>query len=181
MIKDSIKDPQEVLSLVLVYSALGDKSSEIEPVMAQRTPEEKEKYIKILNNLIFDALEIEPTSSKTFEKLYLKNSRYLSKLFCTSADFKENFESLVKVLETDPEKSTLEALNTLEQNIDTKKQFEELGINYEKWSEFDPNSFYKVRVKTDLEKMKQSSIRNLEADLNDDLFKKLPQNIKKRL
>ena len=68
-----------------------------------------------------------------------------------------------------------EKLDSLKQNIITKQIFKKYGINYDKWTTVDKNSFIKVAVETDVEKEKQSVIKNLEEDLTSDLWNHIPE------
>ena len=53
---------------------------------------------------------------------------------------------MVAILQTAPEKSNGEIFNELLHNQKTKSQFEALGLNYDKWVEYDPNSNISYRL-----------------------------------
>ncbi len=145
-----------------------------------KTPEEREVLKEKLGRLIFSFIDT-PYNKDTAKKLNLTSNKFLSNIFATDEDFKENLQSLVEILGKDSDKSVIEALNGLEQNIETKRQFAELGINYDKWVNADKNSYLNVLVETDIEKAKQNAVKNLENDLNDPLFEFIPHQEKNNL
>lgn len=205
LVQNAIKDNKDKIEAAMIFSAIMEAEDNIEAemennadlaepstentpyigdiihMMNPKTEEEKKAYYEKLNSMIFTAMEIEPPSEETIKRLSFKDSKYLPKLFNTDSDFKENFEQIVELLEENPDKSTLEIFINLPQNIETKRQFKKLGLNYDKWVKYNPESKVTVNIKTDIEKQKQSAIRNLEADLNDELFKKLPESETKKL
>lgn len=184
LLASSVKDPQNALKIALIYRGFYESKlnilEKLKTVMAQKTPKDAEEFKNIINDSLFEVLNLD-ISPETKKMLDFHSSRYLEQLFLAGEGFIENFQDLVEILDDSPEESVLETLNNLEQNKETKKQFEKLGIKYDKWVKFDPNSYYKINIKTDLDKMKQSSIKNLESDLNDELYKTLPIEVRDKI
>lgn len=179
MKENSIKDPQEVIRFLNLVSALNTYApqygiSKIIGMFPANTPEKKEAVNQFLSEEIFGltSLDYDEITSK---KLNLAKSSYLAEIFATDDEFKENFEEMLKVIQDNPDKSLRDAFNELPQNIETREQFEEMGIDYDKWVDVDKNSYVKVKVQTDFETAKQAAITNLETDFNDDLWKYIPK------
>ena len=142
------------------------------------TEENEAEWNNFVNNLIFDFMETNYSDSekeKLSKKLDLIHSKYLSKLFISDGDFYENLEKLVNCIKNNIDLPIEEIIDNLPQNIETKRQFEELGVDYEKWTKIDKNSYVSVKVKLDAAEAKRAAIDNLEEDLNDEMFSKIPQ------
>lgn len=188
LVNNAIKDPKDKLEAAQIFAAIWQAQNDenlqynefslnvedILPYMNPKTKEEKNTYYQKLNDMIFAVLETSELTEQTKQRLPFKDSKYLSKLFQADKDFKENFKQIIELLNKNPNKPNLEIFNSLSQNIETKAQFKQLGLNYDNWVKFNPDSKMSITVRTDLEKQRQSAIKNLEADFNDDLFKKLP-------
>lgn len=171
LIKNSIKDPQEVLDLVHLYANTNE-----EKIIFYFS--QKEKLYDFLEEKLAEQLDCSYNVIKT---LNLKTSPYFFKLFNTDDDFNEAFSQLLKYLEKNPDKTPLEVFNSLLQNIETRNIFEENGINYDKWVEYNPDSYIDIKIETNKEAQEQAALKNLESDFNDDLFKKLPHDVIKSL
>lgn len=96
-------------------------------------------------------------------------------MFTSDSDFYENLEKLINHIKNNIDLPIEEIIDNLPQNIETKRQFEELGVDYEKWTKIDKNSFTRVKVKLDAAEAKRAAIDNLEEDLNDEMFSRIPQ------
>lgn len=154
---------------------------EILPYMNPKTEEQKKEYNQQLNKMLYAAFEMETPDDTITEMLDFKTGKYIPTLFNTDEDFKDNFAALVQILEESTNTDTLEIFNQLPQNQATKNQFKKLGLNYDRWVKYNPDSYIKVIIQTDIEKQQQSAIKNLEADFNDELFKRLPETEKQQL
>lgn len=207
LIKNAIQDPKDKLETASIFAAISEENNDTDfifenendentsirnrehsasvkdilPYMNPKTEEQKKEYYQQLNKMLYSAFEMETPDDTITEMLDFKTSKYLPTLFNTDEDFKDNFAALVQVLEENTDTDTLEIFNQLPQNQATKKQFTKLGLNYDNWVKYNPNSFVKVNIQTDIEKQQQSAIKNLEADFNDELFKKLPETEKQQL
>lgn len=178
--EESLKDPKDIIEKLSILYAMRPNLSATGLItflrkMDTQTPEKKEKFQDFVTKKLYEHLDT-PINDDVSKKLNLQKSKYLPNLFMTNDDdFKSYFKDIVELLIRYPNKSTKEIFDTLEQNIETKKLFEERGINYEKWVTTDKNSFVPVTVKTNLEKAKQAAIKNLESDLNDPALKIIPK------
>lgn len=108
-------------------------------------------------------------------RLNLADNKYLSTFFHANRGFKENFGEMVDHIVENPDKSIREIFDELPQNIETQRQFEKYGIDYDKWVDADKDSYLVVEVEASAEKSRQAAIANVEADLNDPDFKKIPK------
>ncbi len=184
-----IKDPKSKLEAAYiagtVYEAMdnnGDVSiEEILPYMNPKTEEDRETYYQKLNEIIFRTLGMEQPSEKVIQRLNFRASKYLPKLFNVDGDFCDSFSVLIDCLSSNPDKSNEEIFNQLPQNKLTHKLFKKYRLNYTNWVRYNPNSKIELEIKTDIEKQKQSAIKNLESDINDEIFKVIPTEEKSKL
>lgn len=180
ILKNSLTDSEEILGHLMVLGALKNLTEKEHTFyierMKSKTPESKNELKTFLNRKIFKIFDIEYDKNLS-ERLNLTGSKYMSALFNENYDdFKDYFSKICTLLKQNPQKSTTEIFNSLEQNIKTKNQFKKLGIDYDKWVNVDKNSFVPIVVTTDVEKAKQSAVKNIEADLNDECMTKIPEN-----
>ncbi len=108
-------------------------------------------------------------------RLNLADNKYLSTFFHANQGFKENFGEMVDHIVENPDKSIREIFDELPQNIETQRQFEKYGIDYDKWVSANKDSYLVVEVEASAQKSRQAAIANLEADLNDPDFKAIPK------
>lgn len=185
LMKNSIKDPQVAFEYISIYKPLWKigKEKEILPYLNAKTNEDRKLRQQKLNELLLDTLGIKNTYSfKTLERINLENSKYLPRLFeVESQEFKRNFKNLLDILENSTKETIAETLNEMKQNQNTRRIFNEEKINYDKWIDELDYLEEKVFIKTDIEQSKSDTIKNLENDLNSDIFKNLPNIEKKKL
>lgn len=98
------------------------------------------------------------------DKLNLVQSPYLSKLLYMDRKAFRNFCSMLKIIDSLPDKSIKDTLNLLPQNKITKEEFEKYGIDYERWITPDENLVVPVNVKIDKKRAEMKIIQNLEED-----------------
>lgn len=185
MDSEKITDPDEAIkhlnNLLIIENCL--KKEDVEYYlnsMSKKDEKTKQELSDFLQTKLFSRNNIEYTENLK-KYLNFSKSKYIPELFSnTDKDnsyysFWENFRNLCKILEKQNGETVKEKLDSLKQNILTKQIFEKQGINYEKWTTVDKNSFIKVAVETDVEKEKQSVIKNLEEDLTSDLWNHIPE------
>lgn len=190
IIKNSIKDPVDRGNAAMIFVGLiNDKKTgkekykyahEIAPFLNPKTKEEKTQTNNKLNDLIWKSLEID-CPEEIRDKFDFSKSKYLKKLFCPNEDFSDNFGGLVKIIKKYKQKNVANALDMLPQNVALKETFDEFGLNYKKWTRFDPNLKLDIKVDYDNEKMQQNAITNLESEFNDEFFKSLPDKQKDKI
>ena len=174
-------NPYEVVTKMNVLSVLEKFSTEEEMtkfinLIKLSTTENDKLWNEAINKKIFEKLDID-YNEQLSKKLDLVNCPYLSKMFMSCNDFWDNLRILVNIIKQNLNLSMEQAIDKMSQNIKTKQLFEELGIDYEKWTKIDKNSYKKLNISVDLEAVKRKAIENLEEDLNDDLFRLIPKEI----
>ena len=174
-------EPQDVVTKVRVLSVMQEISTQEEMaefinMIKSSTPENNAVWNNALNKKIFQKLGVE-FDEQLSQKLDLVNCKYLSKMFVSSDAFFNNMRILVDTIKESPELTIEQALDRMPQNIETKNMYKELGIDYNKWTKIDKNSYTSVEIKLSTEEAKQAAIHNLEEDLNDNLFKDLPKEV----
>lgn len=174
-----ISDPNEIIKHIRTIASIHcyfeqEDTLKYIKMMSQKDVKSKKELTNFIHNKIFEKMDIEYTDTLA-KYLDFSKSKYLSNLIQEDDDnFWDSFTWLCNALDDEYAKSAKEILDNVESNIGTKKIFKSLGIDYDKWTTVDQNSYVKVEVVTDLEKAKQSTIKNLEEDLNSDLWEKLP-------
>ena len=174
-------EPQDVVTKVRVLSAMQEISTpeemaEFINMIKPSTPENDAVWNDAVNKKIFQKLRVE-FDEQLSQKLDLIHCKYLSKMFVSSDGFFDNMKILVDTIKENPELTIEQALDGIPQNIETKNMYKELGIDYDKWTKVDKNSYTSVEIKLNAEEAKQAAIHNLEEDLNDALFKTLPNEV----
>lgn len=142
-----------------------------------------ETIVKARNNAVFNKaiyqkmfnLAHVPYSKELANKLNIIESPHLGSIFMGSEDFIKTFSTMLQRLSLHPELSVEETFNQLSQNIETKRQFEEHNIPYERFTRPDKNSFKIVRVEVNAAKAKSDALARLVAEFNDVAFKALPK------
>ena len=176
-----ISDLNEIIKHIRTIATLHcyfdqDEVLEYIKLMSRKDVESKKELNNFIHNKIFKKMDIEYTDTLA-KYLDFSKSKYLANLIQEDDDnFWDSFTWLCKALDNKYAKSVKEILDNVESNIGTKKVFKSLNIDYDKWTIVDKNSYVKVDVITDLEKAKQSTIKNLEEDLNSKLWKDIPSD-----
>ena len=174
--------PQDVVAKTRVLAAMATDSPQEEiaqfiSMIKPSSPEADLAWNTAVNRKIFQDLKVE-YDDVLAEKLDLVNCKYLGQMYVSSDAFFSNMRKLVTTIKENPNLTVEQALDNLPQNIETKRQYKELGIDYDKWTKVDKNSYTSVELKLNAEEAKQKAIHNLEEDLNDDLFKRIPDEVK---
>jgi hypothetical protein len=141
---NAIKDPKNILEATLIAVSFLNKTK-IADDFIDAIYEAKgltgEKLTKILSDNFYHYYKLETPSENVTKRLQFKDSKYLLELFKSNEKFRDAFVDLITLMETSPEKNNIELFNNLPPNIETRRQFEELGLNYDNWSNGEPISF----------------------------------------
>ncbi len=146
-------------------------------LVKEDSPENIAEWNKQINKEIFKKLDMEYDEQLSY-RVDLATNRFLDNIMRSGSYFCKNLKELFEILQNNPDKSIKKTLNTLPHNIETRKQFEEMGLDYDKWVESDKNSFITLKLMLNTEKSCQNAIRNVEADFNDIAYLNLPQEQK---
>ena len=162
-----------------------------------------EAYINIpnsdikMNNAIYETtyshLGIESTVALLENIVY--DSKYFDRLLVTGSRFRNNFKNLIelvklnegKLLEemriTLPEEGTPEyekyerfgLIKQIKANLDTKRQFEEVGLNFDRWNSYDKDL---ISDSFDVEIDTEQEYDNLRSNIINELYGELISKIK---
>lgn len=174
MLENSLNNWEDKIDLIYIYANLqnNDKNllKKFFELLKVKDKHSNRKLEKILNFFI--------TTDQSWEKhnnLNFIGNKYIKKLFMASDDFKYNFGIIKDVLNKSKYEKTIDAFNEMPANIDTKKQFYKLGINYKNWVRVNPRSNIQKTLMIGGEKQKQNLIKSIESDLNDEILDNIPK------
>lgn len=172
LVAKSIKDPIDKVKIAHVFYRMRNDEKKLGYVLdncRSNTKDSKYKFKKLISNAI-----ITDSDGKVCNKLNFKNNKYLINLYTADEYFNETYDCLLKTINQLPlDISTI--FYQIPPNEKTKKQFANLGINFDKWFKTNKNSVIQKEVKLKNEDRKQHVIHNLEGDFSDSLFNILPQ------
>lgn len=135
---NSIKDPKTIFELALLMVSNSVMANKIlEDIHSSKDLNSKD-LTSLLNKNIYSYFKLEAPSEITQKRLEIKDYKYLIELIKSNDDFDVKYKDLILLLEKHPEKTNLEIFNSLPQNIETRRQFEELGLDYDKWVDSEP-------------------------------------------
>lgn len=139
MLENSLNNWEDKIDLIYIYANLqnNDKNllKKFFELLKVKDKHSNRKLEKILNFFI--------TTDQSWEKhnnLNFIGNKYIKKLFMASDAFEYNFGRIKDVLNKSKCEKTIDAFNEMPANIDTKKQFYKLGINYKNWVRVNPRS-----------------------------------------
>lgn len=135
LIKNSITDYSEKIELARFFHTMQNSHEKLGSVLNNYDKHHKNNLLDTLNDVA--RTDSEGQICRQFD---FKNSDYLPKMFTTDEMFKSSYDELLKTLNKKPDKSVREVLLELPQNKETKIEFEKLGINFERWTKFNPES-----------------------------------------
>lgn len=146
-------DPHTVINRIETIGRLLDslnfrEHNEIIDLMKDSNPENDLEWKTICCRRLFDKLNIE-YDENLIERLDLTNSRYFGNLMVAYDGFYKNFQKMLLLIKKFPHRSSKEIFNSMSNNRITRTEFEKLGIDYDKWVDFDKNSFITIKTTTD--------------------------------
>ena len=86
-----------------------------------------------------------PYDVELADRLGLEQNKYVGKLLSAHTDVVFDMKELCEEFLKNPDKSNLEMFNQYKSNKVTKAKFEEYGLDYDKWVDFDENSYLVVK------------------------------------
>lgn len=164
LLKKSLTDYPEKIELAEFFYLMKDSKEILDLALDSYSKQNKSFLQDLLNNIVR-----KDSNDKLCKKLDFKNNKYLPKLISANQDFKITYKKMLLILNQDSTKSIKNVLLELPQNIVTRKQFEELGVNFDKWVASDS----KVRKVLKGASKQQDVIRRLEQILDSPLFSHL--------
>lgn len=163
LIKNSITDYPEKIELAEFFHTIKDSHETLSSVLNNYDKNNNHHLLDTLNNIART-----DSNGQICEQFNFKNNKYLPKMFTTDKMFKNSYDELLKTLNKNPDKNVREVLLNLPQNKETKKQFEELGVNFERWTTFNPES--KIQKTIVIENKQKSAIQSLEETFNSPIY-----------
>ena len=174
LVANSFKDYNEKIELANIYKGLQENNiyclKAILKNWQANSTNRKDKFDHFINNFIR-----EDRNGYTCRCINFIDSKYLRKMCEADEDFRNNFEYILYMLNNtldDP----AEMFDKMPMNIATKKQFEDLGINYDKWTKFNPESKIQKNVVLNVNERKQFVIKNIEKDLTSEFWNNIPKD-----
>ena len=182
LLENAMSEPKDIIEKLIILETLFTVTfpTEIIKRMNTKTPQEKEEFNRFITEKLYSHLDCK-YDKKTSERLKLEKSKYFGSLFMAQEDFIKSFKDLYELIRKNPYKSIGEIIDSLEQNIKTRRLFEENGINYARWTNVDKNSCLKATIQTDTECAQKAAVTNLENDFNDPIYLDIPENERKKL
>ncbi len=161
LIKNSLTDYPEKIELAEFFYLMKDSNEILDSTLASYSKQNKSFIQDLLNNIVR-----KDSNDILCKQLDFKNNKYLSKLVSANQDFKTTYKKMLSILNQNPTKSIKNTILELPQNITTKKQFEELGVNFNKWITSDS----KMQTIIKGNPKQQNVIKSLEQILDSPIF-----------
>ena len=168
--QNRIKDPNDVIRTIKMIANASGYENILLTLLNFDSDFKEDTLNNFIGNKILKKLKM-PEHEEILEVLKLKNSPYLPELYAEDEFFYAQLKNLLSLIDFNDKETVAEQLNKLPQNIETRKQFENLGINYDKWSNFDPNSNVKIQLHPNSEKAKLDTVNNFTKNFTNQKFK----------
>lgn len=174
LVANSFKNHNDKIDLAQIYLNLQDNSIFHLNLLLKNCQDNPTSEQQELNQAINTVIRTDK-EGKVCKSINFLNNKYLRKMLEADEYFRENFKRILYLLNRIPDKPA-EAFDKMLINIVTKKQFEDLGINYDKWTKFNPES--KIHKSVDLSDndKKQFVIKNIEEDLTSEFWNNIPKD-----
>lgn len=175
LVKESITDYPDKIELAKFFHIMQDSHEILESVLNKYN---KKENINELQNILNDIVRTD-SNGQVCKQVDFRNNKYLPKMFTSSEGFKAPYKQLLTTINQNPDKSVRETLLELPQNKATKAQFEKYGINFDRWTTFDPKSKLQKNI-TDNNKQ-NNIIKNLEEILTSPILGTLSKDKQTKL
>lgn len=136
-------------------------------------PNNDREFNNMLLNEFYKLLDIKPDKNLLNNLQY--DNQYFSYLFINIDEekFKEQLTKLITLIKNNPNKKLTEIIDKAGLNAQTHKLFDENGLDYNRWINFDKNSKYNFTVEVNVEKSLQAAKKNLMKELNSNIVSEL--------
>ena len=114
-------------------------------LMQNPAQNEDEQWQKLVYDRVFLKLGI-PYDNEFINRINLDNNKYIGKILSGNTDLIKGLNEIFNLIRNNPDKSISEIFNELPSNKITKTEFEKHGIDYDKWVNFDKNSYQTVKT-----------------------------------
>ena len=174
LVANSFKNHNDKIDLAQIYLNLQDNSIFHLNLLLKNCQDNPTSEQQELNQAINTVIRTDK-EGKVCKSINFLNNKYLRKMLEADEYFRGNFERILYLLNRTPDKPA-EAFDKMLINIVTKKQFKDLGINYDKWTKFNPESKIQKNVDLNVKDKKQFVIKNIEEDLTSEFWNNIPKN-----
>ena len=164
LVAKSIKDPMDKIKIAHIFNVADEKPQQLKFILRHCNIKTKKNKLELAN--VLDNVIKTDNQGKVCKQLNFKKNKYLTNLFVADGDFWENFQTMLEAINQLPKDNVETIFYKLPLNKDTKTQFENSGVNFDKWVKFDPNSKIQKEIRLDNSNRKQNVIKNLEEDLS---------------
>lgn len=131
--KEALKNTQDSKTVSMSPQALADLTRMVEHHINQVNNDIE--FNRAITDQIYSKHGIKP-SVELQDKLEY-DIKYETKLLSGDSDFSTEYKNLIKMMDSDPSKPLSELRESVPENQETRKLFEENGLDYEKWTKFD--------------------------------------------
>ena len=164
LVAKSIKDPMDKIKIAHIFNVADEMPQQLKFILRHCSVKTKKNKLELANAL--DNVIKTDKQGKVCKQLNFKKNKYLTNLFVADFYFWDNFLTTLEVINKLPKDNVETIFYKLPLNKDTKAQFEKLGIDFDKWVKFNPNSKIQKEIRLNNSNRKQNVIKNLEEDLS---------------
>ncbi len=171
----------EMLAKPELYTQARINDRAIKPLEAQveahiNLPNQNTAFTKALNTEIYRLLNIEPTEELLTAITY--DSNYISRLFAgiSNSGFKANFNKLISLIEKNPNRRFTDIIMDIPENQETARLYAENQLDFNRWMNFDKDSYEQFTVKIDVKQAIQAAKQKLLDEFSSELASKLDPN-----
>lgn len=148
------------------------------------TPENNKAWKDSIDKKLYEYAGIK-YKKEYADKIDLANCKYINELIISDDDFWGVMTSFIQEmaahLYNNPNATVNDVLNDFAHNIETKKAFETRNIEYDKWVNYNKDSYIESLVTLNAENAKRKAVKNLCDDLTSSTFNEIPQKERKSL
>lgn len=165
--------------LILNKRKLNKDIKELIELIKPSTPENEEAWKRRIDKHLFELAGFK--YNKTLADLFdLTNCKYLNELIVSVPEFWDVMPTFIEEIANSPyyaEDNVNMKLDTFQHNDATKRMFDYLGIDYYKWTRYNPDSYITDKVTICAEDAKIKAVKNMIHELTS---KTLTKNIPKK-
>ena len=169
--KEELKNQQDGTTITMSPRALSDLTRMVEHHVNQVNNDIA--FNRAITNKIYNKHNVNP-SEELQEKINY-DPKYTTKLLSANQEFSPEYKKLIELMDQDPNKPLSELRETIPENQQTRKLFEENGLDYEKWTKFDETFEKPFTLEIDARSALESVQRNAAAEFSSELFSNLAQ------
>ena len=164
LVAKSIKAPIDKTKVAHIFNVANEMPQQLKFILRHCNIKTKKNKLELAN--VLDNVIKTDKQGIVCKQLNFKKNKYLTNLFVADGDFWENFQIMLEAINQLPKDNVETIFYKLPLNKNTKTQFNKLGVNFDKWFKYNPNSKVQKEIRLDDSNRKQNVIKNLEEDLS---------------